>query len=37
MVISCLDDAWRSKTEQIVCLLDTFHGREKMKKKRRRR
>jgi hypothetical protein len=27
MVISWFDDAWRSKTEQIVvCLLDAFHG-----------
>jgi len=33
MVISWFDDAWRSKTEQIECLLDIFHGIERKEKK----
>ena len=35
MVISWFDDAWRSKTEQIECLLDIFHGIEKEEERRR--
>ncbi len=32
MVISWFDDAWRSKTEQIECWLDIFHGIERKRK-----
>lgn len=32
MLISWFDDAWRNKTEQIVYLLDTFHGKEREKR-----